>query len=195
MHSPILIAAVAALATAVPARADQPADPYAGQQTRAIKALSEEDVSALRNGEGMGLAKAAELNGYPGPAHVIELAKELRLTPDQLRKVTAIRDQMSATAKPLGSEIIDREQELDRLFAQGSITAESLTADTVVISELQGRLRSVHLTAHLETRSVLTPEQLAEYQQLRGYGNRAAASNHPEGDRRHHSGSGTAHDH
>src|SRR6266436_6792025 len=98
MHSPILIAAVAALATAVPARADQPADP----------------------------------NGYPGPAHVIELAKELRLTPDQLRKVTAIRDQMSATAKPLGSEIIDREQELERLFAQGSITAESLTADTVV---------------------------------------------------------------
>lgn len=31
----------------------------------------------------MGLAKAAELNGYPGPLHVLELAVDLSLTAEQ----------------------------------------------------------------------------------------------------------------
>jgi hypothetical protein len=34
----------------------------------------------------MGLALAAELNGYPGPAHVIELAKSLGLSEPQRAK-------------------------------------------------------------------------------------------------------------
>jgi hypothetical protein len=41
--------------------------PYAGMQTRPIKALSAEQVADLKAGRGMGLAMAAELNGYPGP--------------------------------------------------------------------------------------------------------------------------------
>jgi hypothetical protein len=108
----------------------------------------------------MGLAKAAELNGYPGPLHVLALAKELRLTSGQMRQVTDIRERMSAAAKPLGGEIIDREQELDGLFAQGQITADRLSAETAAIGALQGRLRSVHLAAHLETRDVPTPSSL-----------------------------------
>src|ERR1700676_2515830 len=94
-----------------------PAAPYAGEQARSIKALSETDIAALRKGEGMGMAKAAELNGYPGPVHVLELVSQLRLTPDQVQQVTAIRERMSATAKALGGEIIDRERALDQLFA------------------------------------------------------------------------------
>ena len=66
--------ALAASVLAGPAPADMP---YAGQQARAIKALSDDDIAALRKGEGMGVAKAAELNGYPGPAHVLVLAADL----------------------------------------------------------------------------------------------------------------------
>jgi len=122
MRARILMARLAAIPVAASAHADAPASPYAGQQARSIKALSPEDIDELRNGAGMGLAKAAELNGYPGPLHVLALTTELRLTPDQVRQVTDIRERMSAAAKPLGGEIIDREQELDRLFAQGQIT-------------------------------------------------------------------------
>ena len=43
------------------------AAPYAGEAGRDIKALSPQDVDAYLNGQGMGLAKAAELNGYAGP--------------------------------------------------------------------------------------------------------------------------------
>jgi hypothetical protein len=178
MRARILMAARAAIPVAISAHADTPASPYAGHQARSIEALSSEDIDELRTGAGMGLAKAAELNGYPGPLHVLALAEELRLTPGQVRQVTGIRERMSAAAKPLGGEIIDREHELDGLFAQGQITPERLSAETAAIGALQGRLRSVHLAAHMETRDVLTPEQLDGYRQLRGYGDQNAAPHH-----------------
>lgn len=152
------------------AQAADNAAPYAGQQTRAIKALSEDDIAALRNGEGLGMAKAAELNGYPGPAHVLALAPQLELTARQKQEVTGIFDRMSAGAKPLGAEVIEKEQALDRLFASGDVTPGGLAVTTAAIGELQARLRAVHLIAHLETRAVLNADQIARYQKLRGYG-------------------------
>jgi hypothetical protein len=53
---------------------------------------------------------------------------------------------------------------------------DSVTAEAVSIGELQGRLRSVHLTAHLETRAFLTSDQVTTYQRLRGYGDSAEPS-------------------
>jgi len=146
------------------------AGPYAGQQARTVKALSDEEIAALRNGEGMGLAKAAELNGYPGPVHVLALAAQLGLSEGQRHDVQAIFDRMSGAAKPLGAELIAQEQSLDQLFAKGEITPDRLAAATAAIAELQGRLRLVHLSAHLETRTLLNADQIARYEQLRGYG-------------------------
>ena len=124
------------------------------------------------------MAKAAELNGYPGPKHVLDLAQQLRLTDVQRRDVQAIFDRMSAVAKPLGGELIAQEQALDRLFAKGDITPARLVAATAAIGELQGRLRAVHLSAHLETRALLSPAQIALYEQLRGYGHSPAPVQH-----------------
>jgi hypothetical protein len=76
---PVLLLAICALAT--PVLAEPPSTPYADQQHRIIKALSEEEIAALLKGEGLGMAKAAELNGYPGPLHVLTLARELELSP------------------------------------------------------------------------------------------------------------------
>jgi Spy/CpxP family protein refolding chaperone len=143
--------------------------PYAGQQSRSIKALSDEEVAALRKGEGMGMAKAAELNGYPGPVHVLALAAELGLTDSQRQQMSEVFERMSAAAQPLGVEVITREQTLDQLFATGTATAGSLAAETAAIGELQGRLRAIHLTAHLQTRALLNSEQIARYRKRRGY--------------------------
>jgi hypothetical protein len=117
--------------------AEMPVTPHARQQARQIKALSDDDIDALR--EGMGMAKAAELNGYPGPAHVLGLATQLGLTPDQLQQLTAIFERMSAEAKLLGGELIAREQVLDQLFARGEITPDRLAIETAAIGELNGR--------------------------------------------------------
>jgi len=173
----LLALAIAVLAVPVLA-ADMP---YAGQQARAIKSLSDDDIAALRKGEGMGMAKAAELNGYPGPKHVLQLAVKLGLTEIQQRDVQAIFDRMSAAAKPLGRELIAQEQALDLLFANGEITADRLAAATTAIAGLQGRLRAVHLSAHLETRALLNADQIARYQLLRGYGASPAEHHHHHG--------------
>ena len=143
-----------------------------------MKTLSDEDIAALRKGEGMGMAKPAELNGYPGPVHVLTLAKQLGLTESQRQQVTAIYNRMSAAAKSLGGEVIARERTLDQLFAKGEITPERLAVETAAIGGLRGRLRSVHLAAHIETRALLNPDQIALYQQLRGYSGMFAPAQH-----------------
>lgn len=103
MKPRILLLGLAACLLAVPVLDANPLTPYAGEQARTIKTLSDDDIAALRKGEGMGMAKAAELNGYPGPAHVLALAAPLGLTETQQRKVRTIFERMSAAAKPLAA--------------------------------------------------------------------------------------------
>jgi hypothetical protein len=186
MRTSVVVGALVAMCLVPPLTAAETArSAYVGQQSRDIKALSGEDVAALRSGDGMGLAKAAELNGYPGPRHVLALVRELRLSDTQAAQVTAIRDRMSAAARPLGDELIDRERALDQLFAQREITSERLIAATAAIGEIQGRLRAVHLAAHLETRAILGAEQIAQYDRLRGY-TETGAPKRDHSTRHHH---------
>src|SRR5438093_9471555 len=144
--------------------------PYAGMQTRPIKALSEQQVADLGAGRGMGLALAAELNGYPGPSHVLELADGLELSADQRIRIKQLFDSMKAEAMPLGSKLIEQEAELDRQFASRAVTPESLKASTAAVAATQGTLRETHLKYHLSTGSILTQAQMTKYAELRGYG-------------------------
>jgi Spy/CpxP family protein refolding chaperone len=175
----ILIAALATCIVTLPTlAADTTATPYAGQQARTIKALSDDDVAALRKGEGMGMAKAAELNDYPGPARVLALARQLSLTDEQSWQVRLVFDRMSAAARPLGNEVISHERTLGQLFAEGRADQDRVTAETASIGELQGRLRAAHLAAHLEMRALLTSDQITNYQRLRGYGDSGVPPQH-----------------
>src|SRR5689334_9551224 len=158
---------------------------YAGQQFREIKALSDEEIAALHNGEGMGFAKAAELNGYPGPRHVLDLANELDLSSAQKRQLTALYERMNAEARALGAALIERERALEALFAGGTITPQSLAAESTRIADIRGRLRAVHLAAHLEAKATLGPDQVARYNHLRGYDEPAAVGHDHPADHRH----------
>jgi len=133
--------------------------PYAGQESRQIKALSPDEVAALDAGKGMGLAKAAELNGYPGPLHVLELAPELNLSAKQRQQTEALYASMQAKAIDLGRALVAEERQLDQEFANRSLTHESMIVALAKIGELQARLRAAHLEAHLEQVQILTPEQ------------------------------------
>jgi len=158
--------------------------PYAGLQSRAVKALSDEQIADLRAGRGMGLALAAELNGYPGPLHVLELADQLGLTDAQRRRVRELFDAMTAEAVPLGERLIDQEADLDRQFAARTITAASLAATTNAIGTTQAALRAAHLKYHLLMMSVLAPQQVHRYRELRGYAAGAAPGQHHPGGHR-----------
>jgi len=143
--------------------------PYAGFETRAIKALSDAQIADLKAGRGMGLALAAELNGYPGPMHVLELADELVLSVEQRTQMQGFIHAMKQEAIAIGEEVIAAEAALDRLFADKQVDAISLMKATKAVAEAQGQLRVAHLRYHLDTRAALSPEQIENYAQLRGY--------------------------
>lgn len=147
----------------------QPVSPYAGQQTREIKALSPKEIEDLVHGRGMGLAKSAELNRYPGPLHALELAGQLELSPEQRNGLETSKARMSRRAQALGAEILSLERKLDAAFAQRSIDLVGLEELTTLMGVKQGMLRAVHLEAHIETAGLLTPEQIARYELARGY--------------------------
>ena len=163
---------VAMMLIAAPAGAQMRHDgnsPYAELEKRAIKALSDEQIADLRAGRGMMLALPAELNGYPGPKHVLELAGRLDLTADQRVRVTRLEREMSAETQALGAEVIAAEVALDRLFAGRTATAETVAQATATAANAQGTLRAAHLKYHLATVEVLTPAQVTAYSRLRGY--------------------------
>lgn len=155
--------------------------PYAGFQTREVKALSDQQIADLRNGRGAGYALAAELNGYPGPAHALELSDKLSLNADQRASTEKLLAVMKAETKPLGEALIAGEKHLDRLFATKVIDTNSLDTATRDIADVQGRLRAAHLRYHLAMTNVMTAHQIAMYAQLRGYAGTGQSGGHHPG--------------
>jgi hypothetical protein len=84
--------------------------PYAGMQTRSIKSLPDLQIADLKAGRGMGLALPAELNGYPGPMHVLQLAGQLGLSADQKTRVQSLFDSMKAEACRSARSCLSRKQ-------------------------------------------------------------------------------------
>jgi hypothetical protein len=174
VHSALLVITLAA--GAAPAAAQEA--PYAARSTSPIKALNPEEIADYLAGAGMGFALAAELNGYPGPRHVLELADSLGLDADRRAAVQAIFDAMSSEARQLGAALVAAEAGLDSAFAGGSITEAALEERVLRAGTFRGRLRLAHLRAHLAVADLLTPAERRAYARLRGYGDGTAAGHH-----------------
>ena len=164
----LLCAGVGAVARAVQ-KADAP--PH-------VKSLSPADVEGYLQGRGMGLAKPAELNSYPGPMHVLELAEPLKITPDQRKGVEAIFKEMRAEAMRLGKEYVEKERQLNELFTTGRADERRLDELLAESGRLHGQLRGVHLKAHLKTKPLLTAGQIESYDRLRGHTGHHAGNQH-----------------
>ena len=152
--------------------------PYAGEELRSIKSLSEQEIESLRSGDGMGFAKLADLNHFPGPKHVLDVANELGLSPQQLAETKSLYEEMRRNAVILGEELLVAESRLDKNFEQGIISPESLEATLLEIGSLRAKLRYVHLRAHLSQTQLLRPKQIQEYDAVRGY----SATSHDRGE-------------
>lgn len=156
------------------------ASPYAGFEGRTIKSLSESDLDELRRGGGWGLALAAELNGVPGPAHLLELRDEIGLSPDQVAAIQAIFEEMQSEAVAAGARLIEAEEAIEAAFRAGELDDERLRALIAEAEDARAELRFIHLSRHLSTPPLLTADQIARYNTLRGYGSDPCA-NVPEG--------------
>lgn len=168
--------------SAPPAKAaDSHSSSYAGQEKRDIKTLSNADIDDLRNGRGWGLAKAAELNGVPGPLHLMEMKGEIGLTSEQIEQIEAIYDRMKGKAVALGVRLVDQERKLNEAFAAKTIDEKILREMLDGIAATRKELRFVHLAAHLEALPLLQEEQIVHYNRLRGYDSQSSPSEVPAG--------------
>lgn len=156
--------------------------PYAGQESRVIKGLSEDDIAELRRGGGWGLAKAAELNGMPGPVHLLELKREIALSAGQVSAIEAIVERMRADAIAEGERLIARERALEEAFRSHMVTEQNLRRMLDEIGESHSALRYIHLATHLRASALLSAEQIARYNALRGYGGGPCAAVPPGHD-------------
>lgn len=152
--------------------AQQQHQPYAAQEARAVKALSPEEVAQYLAGAGMGYARAAELNHFPGPMHVLELADKLDLSEHQLKATRALMEEHKAHARAVGAKLVAAEQALEQLFRSGKVEAKALASATRAAADLQGEYRLSHLDTHLKMRALLTEQQVENYDALRGYSDR-----------------------
>jgi Spy/CpxP family protein refolding chaperone len=143
---------------------------YAEQQGREIKSLSDQEVEQYLAGAGIGYAKAAELNHFPGPMHVLELVDQLHLTPTQRGQTKTLMDAHKAEARAIGVRYVDAERALEQLFKKGEIDSEALAAHVIRAAKLQGEYRLSHLETHRRMRALLTEQQVKRYDALRGYG-------------------------
>jgi len=162
---------------------------YAGMQARAIKSLSDADIAELRRGGGWGLALPAELNGVPGPAHLLELKDEIPLSAGQVERAQALFDAMQAAAIPAGERLIAAEAAIEAAFAAGTVDEVSLRRLLAEAESARGELRFIHLSQHYKTLEFLSPHEIARYALLRGYAEDPCANippgHNPEMYRRH----------
>ncbi|NNE98316.1 MAG: hypothetical protein HKN25_04765 [Pyrinomonadaceae bacterium] len=176
----IVIVVGSVISSAIYSTAQQRSE-YAGQEKREIKSLSNSDLEELRAGKGWGLAKAAELNGYPGPVHLIEMKDKLGLSRQQLLKIEELYSGMKKEAVPLGLKLIELEKNLDSGFANKTINKERLDELLKEIGQVTADLRSAHLSVHLKTPDILSQKQISTYNRLSGYNSTDPCKSVPEG--------------
>lgn len=143
--------------------------PYVEQLDSPVRGLSFEEVDNLLNGQGAGYARTAELNGYPGLRHVLDLSSQLNLSFQQEKEIQAAFEQMKSQVKSIGETIVSKEQKLSKAFASREITNTELEKQTSELAELYGELRKTHLQAHLQINPLLSTKQIKKYNQIRGY--------------------------
>ena len=142
---------------------------YADEILSEIPALTVEELQDLRAGAGMGFARVAELNHYPGPRHVLDMADVLDLSDKQVGIIQETFETMQREARRLGAMIIEAEQHLDHRFVRGHLDSDAISKPILELGMLYGKLRDVHLQAHVTTTAVLMEDQIDAYDRLRGY--------------------------
>ena len=142
---------------------------YSGQEKRLIKSLSANDITELRRGRGWGLALAAELNGMPGPVHLLDMRNDIDLNETQIKELRHLYNAMQKRAIEQGEKLIILETLLDNQFKTNTIDEKSLADILEKIAKVRKELRFIHLSTHLKSSGILSEIQISMYNQLRGY--------------------------
>jgi Spy/CpxP family protein refolding chaperone len=136
-------------------------------ETGNAQALFPPDKDQLLKGEAAGQNMAAENNGYPSPQKIVSLKDQIGLTKDQLKKIKEIVTNLPISAVVKGQEIIDAEEDLNKLFESGAINERTLRIKLERIGKMRAELRFVHLQIYLKEKQILTAKQWERLKELK----------------------------
>ncbi len=136
-----------------------------------ISSLTYQEYIGYKTGEGMGMAKPAELNNYPSPKYILDMGKELKLSENQKAQLKMIYVNMKKKAEEMGTFILQEERKLNDSFASGKPNEGSIIYYSNKIGLFQGELRNAHLQAHLKAHGILNADQIKKCNKLMAYSN------------------------
>jgi Spy/CpxP family protein refolding chaperone len=124
------------------------------------------DKEQLLSGDGAGQALAAEKNGFPPPQKIVSFKDQIGLTKDQLKKMNEMLINVPISATVKGQEIVEAEEELNKLFESGTINEKTLRTKLERIGKLRAELRFMHLQVYLKEKQILSANQWERLKEL-----------------------------
>ncbi|WP_345948806.1 hypothetical protein ABDD95_18345 [Mucilaginibacter sp. PAMB04274] len=133
-----------------------------------IKTLTLKQYADYQKGPTLeSMALPATLNRYPMPDDVLRYKKELKLTPEQVTKVTAISKYLQLKKTEIGQSVLRNEKKLDDMFRSQKLDEGSITFYANRYGLYEGEYRTSVLLACYNTYNVLNPQQTTKFWQLK----------------------------
>jgi Spy/CpxP family protein refolding chaperone len=124
------------------------------------------DKDQLLKGEASGQAFVAEKNGFPPLQKIIALKDQLGLTKEQMKKINEMATNLSISAAVKGQEIVEAEEDLNKLFESGTVNDKTLRMKLEQIGKMRADLRLVHLQVYLKEKQILSTKQWERLKEL-----------------------------
>ncbi|GGH14538.1 hypothetical protein [Mucilaginibacter phyllosphaerae] len=128
-----------------------------------VKTLSDVQYNALLKGDDLyNMNAVADLNKYPTAEQALEYKKEIDLSPQQVKALTALDTELKRKKIEMGNFIVANEVKLDALFRTKKINESDLIFYTNRYGLYQGELRNAILKAALAAYHLLSPQQITK---------------------------------
>jgi Spy/CpxP family protein refolding chaperone len=124
------------------------------------------DRDQLLKGDPAGQTAVAENNGFLSPQKIVSLKEQLGLTKDQLRKMDEMLTNLPISVNVKGQEIVEAEEELNKLFESGTINEKTLRVKLERIGKMRADLRFIHLQVYLREKQIISAKQWDRLKEL-----------------------------
>lgn len=132
-----------------------------------VKILTDQQYNAYLSGDDINnLAYVATLYRYPYPDQVLKYKAHLKLSAQQITQLNQINSTLKMKKTEVGLSILQNERVIDSLFRTRRITEATIVFYTNRYGLYQGEYRGALLIAGYNTRKVLNPVQLNQYNEL-----------------------------
>ncbi|OKS84666.1 hypothetical protein [Mucilaginibacter polytrichastri] len=132
-----------------------------------VKILTDEQYNAILNGDDVNnLAYVAKLYRYPYPDQILKYRTHLKLSPQQITRLNEINATLKMKKTEVGLSVVQNERMIDSLFRTRRINESVIVFYTNRYGLYQGEYRGALLIACYNSRKVLNPVQLNQFNEL-----------------------------